>query len=1602
MNFTRHFLPVVYLCLATANAAPGPASGSLLTNGAFSGITAKGELPGWKLSPGGVTVETDRGRPALVVRSTSPSSASASQELTCDPAWGALRFRYRVSVPAITPGPESWHNARIAVNLKDTAGKVIFKVAGDWRQPTAGWITADQLVELPAGTVSLGIAPAIFNATGELRLADLQVEVAALRGQGIDAAPPLGQAPQWESEPVEKQGPQREVVCLNGLWRFMPALGTAATMPLKSGWGWLRVPGSWRASPLPAPVRGSGPCWEGFNNETPAAWYMRKLTIPAAWAGRAIVLDLQRVCTDAAVFIDGREVGKLSWPGGEIDLTAAVKPGQSHSLYVKVVAVADKTEVTRFMGTGEGQVLKEKVIMQTRGITGDVLLTSRPLGAHLTGCAIRTTVQAPPAAAAGSAAPAAPPAGDALTVVADYVGLRAAGDTTLTAIVRNAATGVEARRFSAKVAAGAGDGSVTASWKWNDPLLWDIQQPNLYTLELGLSGTGINDAIRETFGFREFRIDGKRFLLNGTEIRLRPGLIPEGGPAGVRPLIDNALDGLRWVGFNIAELWPWNRDERGTWEFDDLWCQEADQRGFLLVVPALDQGPLVGSWAKPGIADAWAARMAPLLKRLRNHPSAVMWVTGANRFGQGQDQNPLAIGSKNRGWLNHDGWRQTAEHGLDAARRIKAVDPTRPVLMHAGGAVGDVYTANNYLCLTPLQEREEWLSSWAKDGDMPVCMVEFGTPLYTSFHRGRRGYGVACTSEPLYTEFCAIYQGAKAYRLESPTYRATLASTFDQGMLWKSWHGIEAASMHEGFNQLEALFEKNTWRTWRTWGVTGGMVPWGLGHGWLKGDTAAPNEPLPPFKPGQRGAWKAEAPRRLTKYMQPDGMPLTVAGQALTASNRETLAWIAGAPDFVDKTHHVRAGTTFSKQVALLNDHRNPAEWSLTWRAELGGTVIAQGAEHGVIAPASNAFVPLAVAIPATLTSDRVPGVISLTCSIGEAKHTDRFEFTAFGATSDAGPAPPIALLDPVGDTAALLHTLGIATSPWDGKPSAKLVVVGRNAFATGGADPSALAGHLNGGGRALMMAQDPAWLHERCGLRVAVPLARRAFPVIANHPALAGLDAEAFRDWAGASRLVAPIDAPNETVDTPPYGWRWGARHAVSSAPIEIPHRAGWRPILACEFDGAYTPLAELQLGRGVLTICTLDLEDHAAADPAAERVARAVFAAAAAAKSEVRAVATYLGGVVGQELLDASGILWKHADSLPLQGLAVIGADSNIAAAGLDAFLRRGGRALILPRAAAAAPLGVVLARVDRHAGSLEVPDWTSCRGIWPGELRRRADGAAWVIASGADPIGANGLLAEVHRGKGVAVFCQLDSTALEADRLSYNRYTRWRWTRVLSQLASNLGGLCAGDSRMILPASPPTEISLSGKWKAMLTNPLPQTGVDEAHPTDKGPSAVALAHVALDADETGMQEVPVSRQWRSYGGAWAKADGEALFRRVIDIPAAWAGKDLTLSLGVVDDFDTAYFDGTPVGSTGSSNKNFWSVPRLYTVPGALVKAGRHAICVRVFDHFNGGGLVGKANELRITPKVALASAPAPLYHPDFITDFPQGDDPYRYYRW
>ena len=86
----------------------------------------------------------------------------------------------------------------------------------------------------------------------------------------------------------------------------------------------------------------------------------------------------------------------------------------------------------------------------------------------------------------------------------------------------------------------------------------------------------------------------------------------------------------------------------------------------------------------------------------------------------------------------------------------------------------------------------------------------------------------------------------------------------------------------------------------------------------------------------------------------------------------------------------------------------------------------------------------------------------------------------------------------------------------------------------------------------------------------------------------------------------------------------------------------------------------------------------------------------------------------------------------------------------------------------------------------------------------------------------------------------------------------------------------------------------------------------------------------------------------------------DGVVWLRRMIDIPAPLAVKDLKLELGPIDDEDYTYWNGTLVGMTSG-----WNIPRHYTIPAHLLKPGRNILTVRIYDSGVDGGFCGDAND-------------------------------------
>ncbi|MDR1814767.1 MAG: 9-O-acetylesterase [Tannerella sp.] len=111
----------------------------------------------------------------------------------------------------------------------------------------------------------------------------------------------------------------------------------------------------------------------------------------------------------------------------------------------------------------------------------------------------------------------------------------------------------------------------------------------------------------------------------------------------------------------------------------------------------------------------------------------------------------------------------------------------------------------------------------------------------------------------------------------------------------------------------------------------------------------------------------------------------------------------------------------------------------------------------------------------------------------------------------------------------------------------------------------------------------------------------------------------------------------------------------------------------------------------------------------------------------------------------------------------------------------------------------------------------------------------------------------------------------------------------------------------------------------------------------------------------------------QWKTAAqtGAWEKDilpdyDGVVWYRKMVEIPSTWAGKELHLNLGSIDDEDVTYFNGTKVGGINSYGET-----RSYTIPKSLVKSGKNVILVRVYDSGGGGGLIGPADQQYIELK-------------------------------
>src|SRR5262245_2882165 len=341
---------------------------------------------------------------------------------------------------------------------------------------------------------------------------------------------PAGVKAVWDlGKAYREKTPTRERVCLNGLWRWQPAREVTDSVPADA-WGYFKVPGFWPGNnnyiQEDCQTLHAHPSWKGTDlRGLMSAWYQREMTVPEDWAGRRISLRAEYLNSFAVVYVDGKKAGDVRFPAGEVELTAACRPGGTHVLSLLVMAMPLKGVRLSFADTNAAREVKGTV--ERRGLCGDVYLASTPAAARVADVKVDTSVRK-----------------GEVTVSAALDGL--AADVPYALRVEIQENGRPVRDFTSKPfkAADLQGGRITVTDPWKPEKLWDLPTAqNLLHAQVTLTEAGgklLDVSYPVRFGFREFWIDGRDFFLNGSRIYL--SAVP----------LDNAQIGARSATYEAA------------------------------------------------------------------------------------------------------------------------------------------------------------------------------------------------------------------------------------------------------------------------------------------------------------------------------------------------------------------------------------------------------------------------------------------------------------------------------------------------------------------------------------------------------------------------------------------------------------------------------------------------------------------------------------------------------------------------------------------------------------------------------------------------------------------------------------------------------------------------------------------------------------------------------------------------------------------------------------------------------------------------------------------------------------------------------------------
>lgn len=383
------------------------------------------------------------------------------------------------------------------------------------------------------------------------------------------------------------------------------------------------------------------------------AWYQRQVAVPANWAGRRIVLSLERPHWQTTVWVDGHSVGTRDGLGmaHEYDLTAACTPGRSQRLTIRV----DNREVVP-VGR-DAHSISDQTQSNWNGIAGRLELTAGPkvwfddvqVYPNLADSQINVMVQ--------------------LGNGAETAG---SGRITVRATSYHCDTQHSTEMQTVPVAWTEQGGRVTfAHSMGSDFLSWDEYSPALYRLELQLIGADAEAQKTVSFGMRELGIRDKQFTVNGRNIFLRGTLECCIFPQHGYPPTDLA-EWKRIIG--IAKTHGLNHFRFHSWCPPEAAFVAADEEGFYLQV----EGSCWAAFGDGTALDTWIyAEIDRMIAAYGNHPSFCFFSPSNEPSGRNRDAflgkllTTLKAKDGRRLYVAGAGWPQIPENQYSIEQAVR-------------------------------------------------------------------------------------------------------------------------------------------------------------------------------------------------------------------------------------------------------------------------------------------------------------------------------------------------------------------------------------------------------------------------------------------------------------------------------------------------------------------------------------------------------------------------------------------------------------------------------------------------------------------------------------------------------------------------------------------------------------------------------------------------------------------------------------------------------------------------------------------------------------------------------------------------------------------